>query len=168
MPRVISTALQTEHDKTITRVGYLLSITMATSVLQLSNIGDVTWNSKLFINSDFNVSGIGGGSDGRLTIQNLDKLVGDVFASMDMSNVTCDVYYVAPSAVALSDVKQLGKYSFGDCDIGLDILQVQLIALNAFSPRRRIDPSFGFYYAMPDGSKITWEGETYIVGQERG
>ena len=174
MPRAVSAALQTELSKTITRLGYLLSFS-TTPPLRLCNVGAVEWNGLIFIEYDFTLEGAGydvnGSNPCTLRIQNLDDAVAALFSLADFSAVTCDVWQIAPAAVATADAARLGRYALGECEIGVDWMRLQLEpenALAAFSPRRRVDPSYGFYHALPEGSKIAWENEVYIVGGDRG
>lgn len=173
MGRTVTAALQAELSKPITRIGYLLEFS-SLPILRWCDVGDVTWNGFIFSEYDVEVRGLGGSADGAsnasLKVQNLDDAAASVFVDMDMGAVTLDVWQVAPAAVALADVVQIGRFMLGDLEIGIDYLTAPLIperSLDAFSPRRRVDPSNGFKFALPAGTKISWENEIYVVEEER-
>src|SRR5574343_333409 len=109
MPRTVSTALQAELDKTITRLGYFISLSTS-PVLQMSNVGTQSWNSKVWVDYSFEVTGIGNAGEVQLRIQNLDSLAAATFMTADMSQVTCDVWQFAPAALAVGDVAKLGRF----------------------------------------------------------
>ena len=171
MSRSISSPLATEFAKRVTRVGYLVQISGGAYPLNLCDLDTVSWDAKVWSAYSFALSGIGSGGEAGLEIQNLDSAIASYFSSLDLSSATCDVWQVAPSALGASDVVRLGRYMLGACEITTDRMGVRLIpqrSLTSFSPRRRIDPSNGFNFAIPDGTKIPWESELYIVGDERG
>ena len=69
-----------------------------------------------------------------------------------------------------SPVVKLGQFSLGEMEIELDALRLRLIAasaVDAFAPRRRVDTGQGFNYALPEGTQIPWEGDIYVVGDNR-
>lgn len=174
MPRSVSAALQIELSKVVTRVGYLLSVNAAPA-LRWCNLETVNWNGMVFVDYGFEVSGVGGSVDGPaaavLSVQNLDNAVAAAFAVIDVTTTTVDLWQVAPAATATADVVKLGRYLLGPMQIELERLTVRLIpenSLDAFSPRRRVDQANGFFYALPEYSKIPWESEVYVVGSDRG
>lgn len=171
MARTISTALQAEFDKSVTRVGYLLELNTSPT-LRWCDVGQVTWQGNTYVPFDFDVSGVGSGvsKTARLEIQNLDSAVAAILLGAQASALICDLWQVAPSATGNADVVRLGKFLFADMEIKLDKLQARLISqssIDAFSPRRRVDPYNGFNYALPEGAVIAWENDLYIVGMDR-
>lgn len=174
MPRTISTALQAELDKTVTRLGYLVSLN-ASPAVRLCDLGTVTWNSLSWSSADIEVRGIGGSTEKlaqpSLKIQNLDDVIGAGLMNADMSSLTVDVYQVAAGALAVGDVVRLGRYFVNSAEIGLDSATVSLVPevlVDAYSPRRRIDTGSGFSYALPEGTQIAWGNEIYFVGFDTG
>jgi len=173
MPRTVTASFQTELEKTITKTGYMVAFN-TTPAIQLCNVGSFTWASKLFIEADVIVSGLSWGDNaqgGSVSIQNLDNTIGAVFMLASIPSILCDIWQVNPNAIGVDDPVKLNTFVITGVDIGLDRVELQLTAqstLDAFSPRRRIDPYFGFNYAMPDGSKITWENENITIGADRG
>lgn len=175
MARGISGDLQIELSKTITRVGYLLEFSGLSQTLRWCDIGNVTWNGNIFVPYEFTISGIGDSVDGNRTpslkVQNLDNAAAAIFANADMSAAKLTAWQVAPAAVDPEDPVPLGVFMFGDMEIGLDTLSLRLVnelMLDAYAPRRRVDPANGFNYAMPEGTQIAWENEIYIVEHNRG
>lgn len=174
MPRTISTALQAEFNKTITRVGYLVEFS-TTPTQRWCSVGTVSWNGNTWNAYDFELRGAGGAADRvvqpTLKVQNLDSAAAAVFLDANLSNLTAEVWQVAPSAVGTNDPVRLGKYFVGYLEVGLDSLDMRLVPevlLDAFSPRRRIDSSNGFDYALPQGTQIAWGNEIYFVGFDTG
>lgn len=170
MPRTISTALQAEFNKTVTRVGYLVQVNVS-PVVRWCNVGTVSWNSNTWSAFDFEVQGFTASADAvaqpTLNVQNLDSSAASTFLNANMSTLSIDVYQVAPSALAVGDVVRLGKFFVSSCEISLDKAQLRLIPevlMDAFSPRRKIDAGSGFNFALADGTQIYWNGETYLVG----
>lgn len=174
MARTISTALQAELDKTVTRIGYLLELNTS-PVLRWCNLGEVTWDSVVWVPYDFELSGVGSADDGpsraSLKVQNLDSAAAAALLDADMAALVLDVWQVAPAATGASDVIRLGRYLVDDLEISTDKLELRLLpegSVDAFSPRKRIDPSNGFNYALAPGVTIAWESEIYVVGDNRG
>lgn len=177
MARTVPAAVQAEFDKSVTTVGYLVEI-LTSPPLRFCDVATVTHGGKTFIPYDFTIRGLSGSNVARggvLEIQNLDDTAASVFVDADMSAVKCNVWQVAPNAADATGANttpaiKLGEFSLGALDISLDRLTVQLISpasLDAFAPRRRVDPSNGFRYALPDGTQIAWENEIYVVGEDR-
>lgn len=169
MPRAISSALQVELSKPVTRVGYLVELSTS-PVLRWCDVGTVNWNGFVWVAYDLQLSGLGGSAERAgnvsLTVQNLDNAAAASLIDADMSSVICDVYQIAPAATAVEDVVHIGRYMLGDMEIEVDSLKAELVPENSlqdFSPRRRIDPSFGFKFALPEGTQIVWENEIYVV-----
>lgn len=166
MPRSISSALQAEFSKPITRVGYLLSISLS-PVLQWCSVGTVNWDSKVWVDYSFDIRGIGGDEEVVLTVQNVDNAVAAAFMDADLAAVDAEVWQVAPAALGSSDVVRVGRFMFGPVDIAPDKMTARLVqenSIDAFSPRDRVDPANGFSYALPEGAKIYWENEVYVNG----
>jgi hypothetical protein len=171
--RTISAALTAENAKTITELGYLVRFSTP-SPIQVCDIGTLVWNSMTFIKFGFKIPGLGGSVDAAqepsFTAQNLDNSIGAELMNADFSKVICDVWQVSRNATAVSDAVRLGRFMCNGCSITNERIEMRLLAensLDSFSPRRRIDPYNGFYYALPDGTKIVWENETYMAEIER-
>lgn len=174
MPRTISTALQAEFNKTVTRVGYLVQVNVS-PVLRWCNVGSVSWSGFTWNAYEFELRGAGSSTDRvvqpSLKVQNLDSAAAAVIADANMSTLTLDVWQAAPSALGASDPVRIGKYFVGSVEIGLDSLDMRLIPeamVDAYSPRRRIDAANGLAYALPEGTQIAWGNEVYFVGFDTG
>lgn len=177
MARTIQTSVQSEFDKPVTRVGYLVELSTSPA-LRWCDLGTLAWGGNTYVAYDFTVRGIVGvgvGRAGTLEVQNLDDAAAAALVDADMSSVICTIWQVAPAAIDATGVNstpgmKLGEFHIGDMEITLDKLRIQLVAtsaMSAFSPRRRVDPANGFYYALPEGTQIAWENEVYVVGAER-
>lgn len=167
MPRSLSAALQTELAKTITSVGYLLTVGLSTPQ-HWSNIGTVTWNAINWTDTDFDLSGLDFNADAdlaaRLTIQNLDGAAGAIFlsATEHLYDIVVTVYQFARGALAVGDVPQIATLAVDDCEITPERVTLSLTDKNVdaqVSPRRRIAPSDGFNFATPAGTILTWGNE---------
>lgn len=174
MPKSISVALQAELDKTVTSIGYLVQWNMA-PIIRWSDLGDITWNSLIWVSADFKITGLRFDPEkdleATISIQNLDNTIGALFLTTQMADVTVDIYQVSRGALAVVDVVKLGSFAVDKSEIKIDRVIVQLVAMSSlysFSPRRRIDPYNGFNYAMPSGSVIIWENEIATVEHENG
>lgn len=167
MPRSISSALSTELAKTITSVGYLVHIT-TTTPQRWSNIGQVSWNSQTWADVDFSIDGlqfdIDAALSARLSIQNLDGTAGTLFLadSETISTLTVTVYQFEREALAVADVPKIAVLAIADCEVTPTRVVLQLVEQKseaAYAPRRRINPTNGFYFATPPGSTIVWGNE---------
>ncbi len=174
MPRSVSSALATELAKTITSVGYLVEIGLTTPK-RLSNIGTVTWNSLTWTASDFTVEGLSFDTDqiisARLSIQNLDGVIGTALLASGeaMYETLVTVYQFARGAVAVDDVPKLAVMAVESLEVTVERATLSLKeakAVTAFTPRRRVAPAFGFYYAAAPGSSFQWGNE--IITLEAG
>jgi hypothetical protein len=172
--RAVSTGLQAELDKTVTRIGYLLQIN-GSEIRRWSNLGDTTYLAVPWAGVDFDISGLRWDTDRdpdcTLKVSNLDSAVAAWFMLEQLQDVTVDIYQFAPAALADGDASYLAKFVFDSCQIKLDVLEARLVAyssLYAYSPRRRVDSSNGFNFALPKGTQVTWGNEVYIVEPENG
>jgi hypothetical protein len=180
MPRSVSSALATAIAQKITSVGYLIEIG-TTVTRRWSNIGQVSWNSLTWQNVSFALEGLAFDADAslaaNLTIQNLAGIAGespsttkaaDIFLSSTehMYDILVTVYQFERSALAAIDVPKIAILAINDCEIGVDKVKVSLVENKsdaAFSPRRRISPTDGFYFATPAGTVLQWENEILTV-----
>ena len=169
MPRTITSALQTELSKQITSVGYLMQIN-GSQILRWTDIGDVTYNSVPWVGVDMDITGLKLDPDRDpecdLSVQNLDSAVAALFLTEAMADVTVDLYQFARGALATGDAAYMFKLVFDSMQIKVDRLTAHLSAyssLYAFSPRRRVEVSTGFSYALPRGTQIAWGNEIFIV-----
>ncbi|MBL0142665.1 MAG: hypothetical protein IPP91_11330 [Betaproteobacteria bacterium] len=173
MPRKISTALDTELAKTITSVGYLIEMVMS-STLRMSNLGTVSWDGYPWVGVDFSLDNMEASEAGRMTpslaIQNLDSAMAALFLTDNMADVRVTCRQFARGALGVADVVTLFTLAVGEARIGLKEIVIQLVPeMNAaFSPRRRVDPSFGFSYALPRGSQVAWENEIFTTEAANG
>lgn len=172
MPRSISAALQTKFDAPVTQVFYLLQLN-GSQIVRWSNGGDVTVLGVPWVNMDFEIDGLEwrGGAlvSGHLRAQNLDNALGGLFLNEPMADVTVDIHQVERNV--LSDPQYLGTLVMDDSTINLDFLEAALVSsqsASAKSPRRRVDASNGFHYALPKGTQIAWGNEIFILEPYRG
>ncbi len=170
--RSVSAGMQTELDKRITRLGYLLQIN-ASQTLRWSNRGAVTYNGVPWIPVDFELEGLQFRPDAdpkaSLKVQNLDDTVGALFLTEPMADATIDVYQFTPNALTAGDAVYLVKMVFDKVTIGLDSLAAQLAAFSSvyqFSPRRRVDAYNGFKFALPPGTVLAWGNEQFVLKGE--
>lgn len=174
MPRAISTGLATELAKTVTRVGYLLQIN-GSEIRRWSNLGDVTYLGVPWADVDFEITGLRWDADRdpecQLRMNNLDSAAAAWFLLEPLADVTVDLYQFAAGALADGDAPQIARFVFDGMTVRLATLEARLTAqssLYSYSPRRRVDSSNGFSYALPKGTQITWGNEVFIVEPEDG
>lgn len=176
MLRTLSSALATEFAKSVTQPGYLVQIGLSTP-LRLSNIGTVSWNSLTWTASDFTVDGIAFDADqptsGRLSIQNLDGVIGALLlsASESMYDTAVTVYQFDRGALAADDVPKLAAMSIATLDVTIERVTLALVesqGSSQYSPRRRVSSGFGFEYATAPGSTFQWGNEIFTVGAADG
>lgn len=173
MPRTVSSGLQTELNKPITSVGYLLQIN-ASITMRWSNIGDVTYQGVPWTGVDLVISGLKWDPDRdpecSISVQNLDSAVAALFQTEAMADVTVDLYQFARGALTSGDAVQLARFVFdGRVQIKVDRIEAHLAAqssLYSFAPRRRVEVSTGFSYALPRGTQIAFGTETLITEQQ--
>jgi len=174
MPRSISSPLAAELAKTVTSVGYLVEIGLTTPK-RLSNNGTVTWNSLTWTASDFSVEGLSFETDqvlaARLSIQNLDGVIGAALlsSSESMYETLVTIYQFERDALASGDVPKLAVMAIESLEVSVERASLALKeskAATAFTPRRRVAPAFGFYYAQAPGSSLQWGNE--IITLEAG
>jgi hypothetical protein len=169
--RTVSSALSTELANTITEVGYLVEINLA-SVQRWSNIGQVSWNAQTWLDRSFEIGGLDFNAESELTarlaIANHDGVAGALFIdpTESMYDLTVTIYQFARGALGASDVPLIATMAVDACRITPDRVTLDLAEVNTdaqFSPRRRIAPSEGFSFATPAGVTIPWGNETYTV-----
>lgn len=172
--RTLSSALLTELDKTVTEVGYLVQ--WGTSpVMRWSDLGEITWDSRIWVPVDFTLQGLDFDGEAELsatlTVQNLDSVAAGAFLGAAVPDVAVEIHQFARGALAAGDAPRIAVMAIDGCEIGLDRVTVRLIeqsALSSFAPRRSIDASHGFRFALPAGTMIAWESELFIAEPEDG
>jgi hypothetical protein len=177
VPRVISAALSAQFAQTVTSVGYLVHIGFSSPVYW-SNIGTVQYPSggQTWTDKSFSIDGLAFDIDremeATLTIDNLDGAAASLFLAGDrLYDTIVTVYQFDRDALASGDAPKIARMAINSADISLKSVNVRLSeqsAQAAYSPRRRINPTDGFYYATPPGATFSWGGSTIILEDSEG
>lgn len=172
MPRDTSAAFDAEIDKPITAVGYLMQIN-ASQTLRWCDIGDQTYMGFPWVDVDMEIKGLRWEIDRDVEfsfeVSNLDNAVAAIFLTEQMADVTVDLWQFARGALADGDAVHIARCVIDSCRIKPDRMEASCsgqASMSAFSPRRRIDSTNGFKFALPRGTVIQWGGETFVTEQE--
>lgn len=167
--RTLSAALITELGLTVTRPGYLIEIQYST-VLRLSTLGDISWNSYSWAGADAVVSNLS--QDGKgfaaaaLAVGNTDLVMGALVLNNGANDVPVNIWAVYAGATALADPVQVFSGVTNGASIAADKVQFQLVAQGRQtleSPRVFISQLSGFSFLKPAGSTVPVGGETFTL-----
>lgn len=172
MPRVINAATQTEYNKTVVDIGYLVQFTMS-QIVRWCTYDTVNYAGVPWIQFDFKVEGLRFDPErepeATLRAQNLDNAVSGLFQNEAIADAAVDIYEVVPLALAAGDAPKLARLYVNGCEITRTEIILKLVSARsafAVAPRRRIDPSEGFSYAIAPGSQIPWGNEILIAEED--
>lgn len=167
--KTLSSALITELGLTVTRPGYLIEIQYST-VLRLSTLGDISWNSYSWSAADVAVSNLSqdgkGLSAAGLTIGNTDLAMGALVLNNGANDVPVNIWAVYAGATALADPVQVFAGVLNGASIAADKVAFQLVAQSRQtleSPRVFISQLSGFSSLKPAGSIVPVGGDTFVL-----
>ena len=167
--KTLSSALLTELGLTVTRPGYLIQLGFS-STLYLSTMGDISWNSFTWSGKNVRVTGLN--SDGSassaatLALGNTDDSYGALVLNEGASDIAVSVWACYAGATALGDPVLVFSGVIDGAEIDTRRVVMQLVAQansTLYSPRVFINKSSGFNFLQPAGSKIFFNGETFVL-----
>ena len=166
----LTSTLLAELGLTITRPGYLIELGY-TSALRLSTMGNVSYGSYEWVGVDAKVSGVKqdgkGGNSASLTLGNTDNAYGAVVLNEGAADISVSIY--AAYAGAPGDAVQVFAGVTDGAEIAPDKITLTLAAQankTLFCPRVFIaKPTFNFL--QPEGTKIVFNGEQFILDRSR-
>ena len=156
---------------TVTRPGFLIQIEFST-ILRLSTMGDVTWNSLLWTAADIRVSGLGqdgsATTTGQLTLGNADQAYGALVLNEGASDIRVSVWALYAGATATGDPVQrfTGVINGATIDVDNHVVTLPLVSQGVntlHSPRVFINKASGFNFLQPAGTKIPFGNETFVL-----
>jgi hypothetical protein len=166
VPRLIPAPLAPLLQKQVTAVGYFVSIANGAQVIRICDIGTYEINGDTFDEYDVQVYGVGDTSV-RLTVQNVDNLIGGLALSADsLPDLLITIWQFERGDPA--SMVMLGSYVPARALIRLDVCVFDLrrTAISArFLPERRINERGGLHFA-PQASEFMFAG-TRVIIQER-
>lgn len=174
MPRSLSTPLDSALNAPITSVGYALQWNFGDgSVSRMSDIGTITVDGDFFVGVDFDVQGLVQDPDvdfqASFKAQNLDNAIAALFMNSDIPAITVDIWQFERSvATTYANMTKLCTLVISSLQFTVQSLSISLMSASqysTFAPRRRVQPAFGFNYAMPPFSQIAWQSEIYVVAE---
>jgi len=167
--KILSTALMTELKLTVTRPGYLVQLDFST-ILYLSTLGDISWDSKSWTGMDVKVSGIGqdgsGGTSGTLTLGNTDNAYGALILNEGASDIPIKIYAIYANATSTGDPVEVFSGVVDGATIDSSMVTLTLSSQGnstLYSPRVFINKASGFNFLQPVGTKILVGSETFIL-----
>ena len=167
--RTLSSALLTELGLTVTRPGYLVELGYST-VVHISTMGDISWNSQTWTAMSVKVSGLGqdgsGGNTAKVTLGNTNNLYGALVLNEGASDIPVRIWVCYAGATALGDPVQVFGGVTDGAAIDQKFVTLDLVSQNnltLYSPRVFINKSSGFNFLQPTGTKIYANGETFVL-----
>lgn len=164
--KTLDPSLLTELGLTTTRPGYLVKINFSYT-LRLSTLGNITFDSQEWVSSSINVAGISHSGNGKssssITISNIDTNIGTVLLAEGASDKPVSIY--ACYAGAINNAELIFTGVTDGCEIDPEKVVITLSPQankTLFSPRVFIGKPV-FNYLQPVGTKITFNGETYVL-----
>lgn len=167
--KTLSGPLITELGLTLTRPGYLIEIAYST-VLRLSTLGDISWNSYNWVATDAQVSNLS--QDGKgfntsgLTIGNTDTAMGALVLTEGANDIVVKIWACYAGATASGDPVQVFQGVTDGADIAADKVTFQMVSQNnqtLESPRVFISQLTGFSYLKPAGATVSVGSETFTL-----
>ena len=167
MPRSLSVRTTTEVEKKVgAKPIYLICIGYGTP-LRKSSGPTLTWNSNSWTADDMVVSVNPDRNKGSLQIQNTDYVFGGLVQTDKLIDIPIKIYELyGDTPYAIADAELLFDGVGGACSIGLRWVTVDLHEGSTeimFCPRIRCTKEIGFNHLPPDGTVISWDGESYTI-----
>ena len=179
MPRALSGPILAALAAQMTQPGYLVEIGWVGSVVRLSSRGDKNWNSLVWVGVGAAVSGLSWDGTGEMrgSIQVLNggtnTVSGDFTAlavALGVADIPIKVWIFDGAALAVGD-PFLVVDGFGDnCTIDPAKVVFNFTSKRArtqFSPRRYICAEQGFSIIPPEGKRLDWGGQIYVLNRGR-
>lgn len=167
MPRSLSARTTTEVDKKVgAKPIYLVYIGYGTP-LRKSSGPTLTWNSNVWTADDVIVTVNPDRNVASLQIQNTDYVFGGKVLTDKLIDVVIEIYELyGDSPYAVVDTELLFDGVGGASNIGLrwvtpDLHEGSTKVMNC--PRIRCTKEMGFNHLPPDGTVISWDGESYAL-----
>lgn len=167
--KTLSSALQTQLGLTVTSPGYLVQLGYS-SILRLSTMGDISWNSYTWSAADVRVSGIGqdgsAANSGNLQLGNTNDAYGALVLNEGASDIAVSIWACYAGATATGDPVLVFSGVTNGAGIDSSKVTIPLLAQSnatLYSPRTFCNKASGFNFLQPAGTKIFFNGETFIL-----
>lgn len=167
--RILSDPLLNELSLTVTRPGYLIRLGFSTD-LYLSTMGDISWDGHSWTGTDVKVSGLGqdgkGSNQGTLELGNTDNAFGALVLNEGTSDVPVQIWACYAGATAAGDPAQVFDGVADGAEVGTSKVSLTLVEQGnktLYSPRLFINKASGFNFLQPVGTKISVNGEVFIL-----
>lgn len=176
-----SADFNTALTQTVTATGYLVQLTLPgspTQILRWCDIGTVEYDGQTWQSVDMRVQGYGATLDAfglkemTLDIQNLDDSAAAYFLATLSATIPVIVWQMTRTIGSPSvDGVKIAQMAFGGAEIGFDFVKLKLLPTlerYAYAPWRRVDAANGLANATPEGTRITWGNEIFILENRNG
>lgn len=161
--RTLTTAISNATQATVTTPAYFVELAYST-VVRLSSRGDQSWNGQIWTSG--RLGKIVFGETGSIDLINSDLAYSALILNEGAADIGCKVWKFYADNPAVDDPVLVFDGVLNGAVIGPSVVAVKLAEENSrtlFSPRRFISPATGFNHLRPAGSKILWNGQTYIL-----
>lgn len=167
--RTLSAALQSAHSGPVQRPAWLVEINFA-SVSRLSSYGTVSFGGYSWIGYDIDVSRIRVDAmsvQGDIVIGNADDAFGATVLSEGVSDRRIRIYGYDAGATASGDFELLADCVGGAATIDETHVRITVRDPGAYvsSPRTFVNAAAGFTNLLPEGARISINGQTWTLGR---
>lgn len=161
--KTLSTNTQTDVTAVITTPAYLVELAYSSPV-RLSSRGAQSWGGIIWIGGNLGKLSIG--DSGSIELLNTDLAYSALILNEGAADIGCRVWKFYRDNPASNDPVLIFDGVTDGASIDKDRVRVKISQENSrtlYSPRRFIGPSSGFNHLRPAGSRITWNGQTFVL-----
>lgn len=172
--RTLSPAARNAVNAVVTSPGHLIELAFDTSPARWSDIGTVSLtDGRIYTGVDMKVDGVAFMGDSvpaqfTVTIGNLDNSIGALLLDNDVASVPVLIYGFDARAIDPADLVSLGNFSITQARIGIDTASITCAPVFYTAPFLRVDASYGFTHATPDGTEIVWGADRIVLQRTNG
>lgn len=166
--KTLSAALLAELGLSVTRPGYLVFIDFPSQV-RLSTFGDVEWNGYTWLGADVVVRNLAASVDGAqsatIELGNADLAWSALILAYGVARRAVRIWAAYAGALATADVVQVfdGVGAKPTISPGKAVITTATPGEARSSPRKFISAATGFQHLQPAGTRIPFNGETFVL-----
>lgn len=180
MSRDTTAGFNSALDQTSTATGYLVQLELPgspTVSLRWSDLGALSYDGQSWSEQDMTVGGYGatiegfGSKEMTLEVQNLDSAIIALLLGSTVYDMPVTIWQMARGIGSPDAAPKLARMVVDGAEMGFAFVKLKLLPIAqryAFAPFRKVDAANGLANATPEGTRIPWGNELFILETYRG
>ena len=163
--KILTTTTKTATQAAITTPAYFVQIDWPV-IIRLSSRGNQVWNGHTWTGGRLGATHVSA-NGGSIELINTDLAYSAMVLNDGAADIACKIFAFYLDNPGVNDVSIVFDGAIdGAPSINKDKVTITLVETNRktlYSPRRFIGQSSGFNHLSPNGKRINWGGQTYIL-----